>query len=795
MLMDKIITKDQQIETPELSLKDYIFLVRRGIKIIIPIVVLSVLYMLYYTYTVNPKYTASISILIEPPEAMDSFLFSTPGSFYMTGISNSIELMKSRRVATEVVKTLWDTEWRNNLEIFDTRKYKPKGQFLKNYYKEIISLGSFDPSSITPEKFENKYSNEIGRRFAPRIQSEIEVKSNRDTDILIISFTSSFREEAALIANSIADAYKKLDREFDSEEMTNLREFLVDQVDEKEKELFAVENQLKKYQENQNIFSLEGNADNMLKRLVEAEADYMESAALIKIKTEEKSFISNRLSGEERKLASQLSNSINARLTALRNELTIKEKELVRNTSMHGEEHDALDVLKNEIIGLNKKLSIETKKLIDSGQFAADPLIYRQELIKKVLEIDLELGGLSARASEQKKIVDRYTNELNQLPQKQLQFARLDRDRQVLDKIYSYMRQKLEETQISVAAESGKSRIIDRAIPPDFPKSPRHSRNILLGGVLGLGLGLGLVFLKEYLDNTIRSVDYLEKLNLTVLGVIPEVGAHYRKKDSASSNGNSTPKSNVPAENGFKGMFKRPSGDHLRRHLVTSEDPKSPVSESYRMIRTNILYSKADEPIKSILVSSPGPGEGKTTTVTNLAITFANLGKRTLLLDVDLRRPVVHRIFDIERDPGISHYLSSNTDNFESLINKTNIENLYVVPAGITPPNPSELLGSKRMTDLIVDLKTEWDMVLIDSPPITAVTDATMVSHEVDSLVLVVKAGNTIKESLIRALNSLKGLDIKLAGVVLNGVSKETSYDSYYYYYQYYYHYYGGSKT
>ena len=252
--MDKIITKDQQIETPELSLKDYIFLVRRGIKIIIPIVVLSVLYMLYYTYTVNPKYTASISILIEPPEAMDSFLFSTPGSFYMTGISNSIELMKSRRVATEVVKTLWDTEWRNNLEIFDTRKYKPKGQFLKNYYKEIISLGSFDPSSITPEKFENKYSNEIGRRFAPRIQSEIEVKSNRDTDILIISFTSSFREEAALIANSIADAYKKLDREFDSEEMTNLREFLVDQVDEKEKELFAVENQLKKYQENQNIF-------------------------------------------------------------------------------------------------------------------------------------------------------------------------------------------------------------------------------------------------------------------------------------------------------------------------------------------------------------------------------------------------------------------------------------------------------------------------------------------------------------------------------------------------------------
>ena len=186
----------------------------------------------------------------------------------------------------------------------------------------------------------------------------------------------------------------------------------------------------------------------------------------------------------------------------------------------------------------------------------------------------------------------------------------------------------------------------------------------------------------------------------------------------------------------FRANTKSSSG--LKRRLITREDPKSPVSEAYRSLRTNFLYS-SDKEIKSILVSSAGPGEGKTTTVANLAITYANLGKKTLLVDTDLRRPVVHKVFNFARDNGVTNYLSSQTDNYTELVKETEIENLSVITSGIIPPNPSEMLGSKRMMKLVKLLEADWDMVLFDSPPLVAVTDANMISKEIDQIVLIVK--------------------------------------------------------
>jgi tyrosine-protein kinase Etk/Wzc len=205
------------------------------------------------------------------------------------------------------------------------------------------------------------------------------------------------------------------------------------------------------------------------------------------------------------------------------------------------------------------------------------------------------------------------------------------------------------------------------------------------------------------------------------------------------------------------------------------------------------MYASADKQIKSILISSAGPGEGKTTTVTNLAITYANLGKRTLLVDTDLRRPVIHKVFDCPRDQGVTSYLSGATDDFNSLIQETAIENLSLVTSGVLPPNPSELLGSKRMTDLVAQLEEEWDMVLFDSPPLVAVTDATMISKEIDQIVMVVKVGQTDKRAFDHTVASLRNVNAPLGGVILNAVTSKNSYGSYYYYYQYY-HYYGTDK-
>tara|TARA_B100000519_G_scaffold202801_1_gene222383 strand:- start:2524 stop:3159 length:636 start_codon:yes stop_codon:yes gene_type:complete len=206
-----------------------------------------------------------------------------------------------------------------------------------------------------------------------------------------------------------------------------------------------------------------------------------------------------------------------------------------------------------------------------------------------------------------------------------------------------------------------------------------------------------------------------------------------------------------------------------------------------------MLFTSPDEKIKSILVSSAGPGEGKTTTVANLAITYANLGKRTLLVDTDLRRPVIHKVLDLKKEPGITAYLSGAVSDFKKIIQKTEIDNLSAVSSGIIPPNPSELLGSRKMQDLINSLEEDWDMVLFDSPPLVAVTDATMVSKEIDRIIMVVKVGQTDKKAFEHTISSLRNVGAPLGGVILNAVTHKNSYGSYYYYYQYY-HYYGSDR-
>ncbi|NOZ09298.1 MAG: CpsD/CapB family tyrosine-protein kinase [FCB group bacterium] len=226
--------------------------------------------------------------------------------------------------------------------------------------------------------------------------------------------------------------------------------------------------------------------------------------------------------------------------------------------------------------------------------------------------------------------------------------------------------------------------------------------------------------------------------------------------------------------------------------MITHIDPKNPIAEAYRSIRTNLTYSLPDKEIKSLIVTSPGAGEGKSTTVVNLAITFAQLGKKTLIIDTDLRKPILHHIFSVKREPGISNYLVQfeGVKEIDPLINKTEIQNLFILSSGKLFPNPSELIGSVKMKELIQQLVNEWDIVLFDSPPIMPVTDARILSKNVDGLVLVVKSGTTEIMALERTLAMLNSVKSPVLGCILNGFTRRDSYYysdyQYYYYYEYY---------
>jgi len=697
---------------------------------------------------------------------------------------NEMEIIKSRTLAESAVEYLWDSKYRNNLYIFGTKTYRPEG--VRKTLRKVLSLGLWEQK--TDNSFSGNLPMSLKANAGNYIRGNLNVSNLRSSNVLNITIKSFDRNEAAVLTNIIAEMYMNYDKDWTIGEIINMKSFLETQLLKTEQELAKVEDSLRSFQEQEQIYEVSGSAQLLLQQLTIIEGRYYTTVAELNIAAEKQRYVREQLTEEERSLAERLLNSMNSRLLALRQEISQDEADLVKNSSLYGENHDAVKSIRVKIKRLKNNLETQTNELISQGISTADPLSYRQDLMDTVLTLEAAKAGFNSRAEEYKKLVDSYNSLLSKLPWKTLQLARLERDRSVLSQTYRLLRQKHEEAKISQASQVGKVRIIDLAIPSIRPIKPNTKTNLMLGLILGLGLGIGGAFLLEYLDNTVKTVEDIERKGQPILGMIPAIGGqHYDKKRYKKRTGNQGQGADVSNNHSSE-------AERLQRRLITHEDPKSPIAEAYRSLRTSLVYSPSGEQIKSILVSSPGPGEGKTTTVANLAITYANLGKKTLLLDTDLRRPVLHRVFSVKRDPGVTNYLSGNIEDFNELVQKTDIENLYIVSSGVVPPNPSELLGSERMLALISHLEKEWDMVLFDSPPLVAVTDATMVSKEIDRIVMVVKSGGTDKGAFARTLLALQNVEAPLAGVVMNAVTSKNSYGSYYYYYQYY-HYYGDNKS
>jgi capsular exopolysaccharide synthesis family protein len=305
--------------------------------------------------------------------------------------------------------------------------------------------------------------------------------------------------------------------------------------------------------------------------------------------------------------------------------------------------------------------------------------------------------------------------------------------------------------------KTGNIRIIDRAEVPLLPVKPRKKLNLLLAMVVGLTLGVGLAFFLEYLDNTIKLPEEVrDYLKIPYLGPVPAF-AQTRNLDG------------------------------IPKDMITVHSPRSTASESFRGVRTGILFSSADKAPQTILISSAGPSEGKTVCAVNLAVIMAQAGSRVLLMDFDMRRPRIHQLFDIGRDIGVSNLLVGDAEIKDALVSPET-PNLDVIPCGPIPPNPSEIIGSHRMETLMEALRKDYDRIIIDSPPLTAVTDSVILSQSVDGVVLVIRAGDTPRQIVLNGVTQLKSVNSRVLGAVLNGVNTGKSS---YYYYQYYYYYYG----
>ena len=366
--------------------------------------------------------------------------------------------------------------------------------------------------------------------------------------------------------------------------------------------------------------------------------------------------------------------------------------------------------------------------------------------------------------------LDQQKTEVNQMSERMVQYSILKREAETNKALYDGLLTKLKEAGISAGLRSSNIRIVDPAMVPTYPARPAKTRNIILSFLVGLVGGIGLALLREYMDNTVKSPDDIETLaHLPSLAVVPAF---------TESNGD---RSRVKLLKGAS-----TNGHEKRIELVAQHLPKSQMSEAFRALRTALLLSQADHPPQVILVTSALPREGKTTAAANLAVTLAQLGDRTLLIDADLRKPGVGRLLNLGsgKYAGLSSYLAGVSSLDLVTIQHPAIPNLSAIPTGPLPPNPADLLSSHKLTDAIAELRTKFKFIVIDSPPIMAATDAVILSVKADGVLLVVRSGETPKEAFTRTRDLLLSVKCHILGVVLNAV--DSTAPDYYYSYRYY---------
>ncbi len=375
------------------------------------------------------------------------------------------------------------------------------------------------------------------------------------------------------------------------------------------------------------------------------------------------------------------------------------------------------------------------------------------EAAKRYKEKHPKMIALRAQLDDVNKKIEQETDHLLDLNQKLVQYNMLKKDVESNQQLYTAMLTRSKETDVSEKLIISSIRVIDSAKPPEVPFKPKKLRDILMSIALSLFAGVGFSFFLEYLDSSIRTAEDVSLyLDMPFLGYIPSISREVKTE--------------------------------AERSLICYAKPSSKVTESYRAIRTSILFaSPEDKPLKNILITSSIPQEGKSFIASNLSEVFCQVNERVVLLDVDMRRPRLHKNFDLEQKNGLSDFLTGNVDS-QAIIKSTGVKNLSVITAGTIPPNPSELLSSAKVLSLFEELKSKFERIILDSPPALSAADTSLLANIVDGIVLVVKGGRTRRESILQAKERILKARGKIIGVVINNINLEKE-DSYYYYHYY----------
>jgi capsular exopolysaccharide synthesis family protein len=580
-------------------------------------------------------------------------------------------------------------------------------------------------------------------------KGNLRVTLSQNSRIIEVHYRSADPEIAANVVNTLMQTYVEDNRKARFENTMQASDWLQKQLVDLQMKVETSQELLVRYQkeheilgtdEKQNIITAK--LDELNRELTIAESERIDKESLTRVVE----------SGDPDAVASAVgatdsgSGALRASvlLDSLRNRQADLKIQAADLNTQFGPSYPKLVELNNQLKEIDSQIQNEMKKIASKVRGEYMTALQRENMLHDALE--------------------KQKQEANKLNESAIQYNLLKRDVETNRTLYEGILQKLKEAGVSAGLKANNFRIVDSARPPTFPIEPNITRNLLFALLLGLSSGIGLAFLLEGMDNTIRTTEQAQNISgLPSLGMIP-LGSK-------------------SARDGLNAKRLVIASSKEAVELVTQVRPQSQMAESYRALRTSLLLSNLGAPPKVIMVSSALPQEGKTTTSINCAVVLAQKGVRVLLIDADLRRPSIHKTLGMGPRSGLSNVLTGSTTLEQAIARTPILPNLFVLPAGTPPPNPAELLASTNMRDVLIQLSKQYDHIVVDTPPSLSVTDAVVLSTRADAVVLVIRSGQTTKQSLRRARDIFAQVNAKVIGVLLNAVDL-TSPD-YYYYYEY----------
>ncbi|MEW5746965.1 MAG: polysaccharide biosynthesis tyrosine autokinase [Nitrospirota bacterium] len=562
--------------------------------------------------------------------------------------------------------------------------------------------------------------------MAKMISENIEVKPVKNSKIVEIRYYAPNPELARAIANSVTRAYIEQLLELNMSSTRYAIQWMTKKAEEEREKLDKSEKGLQEYVKDRNIVTMENKIAIVPQKLAEL------NSQLVQAETKKKQL--EILYAKVKDLGGNLDEAetvsvvaSDPSLQAIRQQILKAEQTIMELSQKYGKKHPAMTRALEDLNVLKAKREQEIRRIIDS--------------------IRNEYDMAKSNVATLNRFLGETKSEALNVNEKFMEYGSLNREVEANRQLYEALMKRIKEQSITEQGSTVNVLVVERAELPKSPAKPRKALNVFLGLIVGLFGGIGMAFFVEYLDNTVKTPEEVEaRLGVPVYGMV-----------------------SLLKEGALEGIVMR--------------EPTSPVTENYKAMRTALLLSSADRPQRKILVTSMGPEEGKTTTSVNLAMAIAQSEYKVLVIDADLRKPRIHKVFGLNNGKGLSTYLAGASDM--KVMQKGPLPNLDVIPSGPIPPNPSELLSSNRMNEMIAALGKDYDFVICDSPPLLSVADSLMLSKALDGTIIVTRAGATTYDMIKRGLKSLADLKAHVLGIVINGMDVKKG-DKYHYYNYYY---------